>query len=93
MPEERAWKALDFLKDPFREAYIFTYFYGSQLMQPWLQGSNRREVFKSFLTEQICPSDLQDGWAAYQAVEPHYQEANRKLAGQRGEQNGGTINT
>ena len=93
MPEERAWKALDFLKDPFREAYIFTYFYGRQLMQPWLQGPNRREVFKSFLTEQICPSDLQDGWAAYQAVEPHYQEANHKFAGQRGEQNGGTINT
>lgn len=58
MPEKRARKALEFLKDPFREAYIFTYFYGRQLMKPWLQGSDRQEVFKRFLTEQICPSDL-----------------------------------
>ena len=82
MPEEHASKALEFLKDPFRESYIFTYFYGRQLMKPLLQGPHRQEVFKRFLTEEICPSDLQDGWAAYQEVESHYQDANRKLAGE-----------
>ena len=27
----------------------------------------------------VC-SDFQDAWSAYQAIEPHYQDANRKLA-------------
>jgi hypothetical protein len=58
LPEEYALKNLEFLRDPFREAYIFTYFYGRRLMKPWLQGNDRRQVFKRFLTEQICPSDL-----------------------------------
>lgn len=58
LPEDYAQKGVDFLKDPFREAYIFTYFYGNLLMKPWLEGSDRQQVFKRFLTEQICPSDL-----------------------------------
>ncbi len=58
IPEEYARKNLEFLRDPFREGYIFTYFYGRRLMKPWLQGEDRRQVFKRFLTEQICPSDL-----------------------------------
>jgi hypothetical protein len=29
-----------------------------RLMNPWLQGDDRRQIFKRFLTEQICPSDL-----------------------------------
>lgn len=58
LPEEYAQKAVDFLKDPFREAYVFTYFYGYELMKPWLEGPDRQRVFKRFLTEQICPSDL-----------------------------------
>ena len=57
-PEEYARKDLEFLRDPFREAYVFTYFYGRRLMKPWLQGDDRQQVFKKFLTEQICPSDL-----------------------------------
>lgn len=57
-PEMYARKSLEFLKEPFREGYIFTYFYGRRLMKPWLQGDDRQQVFKRFLTEQICPSDL-----------------------------------
>ncbi len=58
LPEEYAQKDLGFLRDPFREGYIFTYFYGKRLMKPWLQGDDKQQVFKRFLTEQICPSDL-----------------------------------
>ena len=61
LPEEYAQKDLEFLRDPFREGYIFTYFYGRRLMKPWLQGDDRQQVFKRFLTEQICPSDLVNG--------------------------------
>ncbi|HEY1390127.1 MAG TPA: hypothetical protein VGF38_16440 [Ktedonobacterales bacterium] len=56
--EEQARKFLDFLKVPFQEAYIFTYFYGSQLMKPWLEGSDRVSAFRRFLTEQVYPSEL-----------------------------------
>lgn len=55
---QRIQKQLDFLKDPFREAYIFTYFYGKRLMQPWLQGADRLAVFRRFLTEQLYPAEL-----------------------------------
>lgn len=57
-PEMYARKTLEFLKEPFQEGYIFTYFYGRRLMKPWLQGDDRCQAFKRFLTEQICPSDL-----------------------------------
>jgi hypothetical protein len=70
LPDEYAQKALEFLKSPFREAYVFTYYYGKQLMSPLLQGPDRHNVFRRFLTEQLCPSDLQDGWFAKKAVEP-----------------------
>jgi hypothetical protein len=61
LPEEYAQKDLEFLRDPFREGYVFTYFYGKRLMKPWLQGDDKQQVFKRFLTEQICPSDLVNG--------------------------------
>ncbi len=57
-PEEYAQKAIDFLKDSFREAYIFTYYYGRHLMKPWLAGPDRQQVFQRFLMEQWCPSNL-----------------------------------
>ena len=57
-PEMYARKSLEFLKEPLHEGYIFTYFYGKRLMKPWLQGDDKQQVFKRFLTEQICPSDL-----------------------------------
>jgi hypothetical protein len=61
LPDEYVQEHMEFLKDPFREAYIFTYFYGKQLMQPWLQGADRQEVFRRFLTEEVCPSELVQG--------------------------------
>jgi hypothetical protein len=53
-----ARKFLEYLKVPFQQAYIFTYFHGKHLMKPWLQGPNRWQVFRRFLTEQIYPSEL-----------------------------------
>jgi hypothetical protein len=58
MPDEEALKFLEFLKVPFQEAYIFTYFYGRQLMKPWLQRPERLTVFRRFLTEQLYPAEL-----------------------------------
>ncbi|HEV2581752.1 MAG TPA: hypothetical protein VGT44_12935, partial [Ktedonobacteraceae bacterium] len=55
-PEEYEQKEVDFMKDPFREGYIFTYAYGKQLLKPWLAGPDRQQVFKRLLTEQLCPS-------------------------------------
>jgi hypothetical protein len=80
LPDEHAHKALEFLKSPFSEAYVFTYYYGKQLMQPWLQGPDRHAVFRRFLTEQISPSDLQNGWFTYEMINSRYQDANHKLA-------------
>ena len=56
--DEEAQKDLEFLQDPFREAYIFTYSYGRNLMRPWLEGADRLDVFRRFLTEQLYPSEL-----------------------------------
>ncbi|HEY1351871.1 MAG TPA: hypothetical protein VGF67_19805 [Ktedonobacteraceae bacterium] len=56
-PEE-AHKFLEYLKVPFQQAYIFTYFHGKHLMKPWLQGPTRWQAFRRFLTEQIYPSEL-----------------------------------
>ena len=56
--DEEAQKGLEFLQDPYREAYIFTYSYGHNLMHPLLAGDDRLDVFKRFLTEPIYPSEL-----------------------------------
>lgn len=58
LPDEEAHKFLEFLKEPFQEAYIFTYFYGRQLMKPWLQGPDKLDTFRRFLSEQVYPSEL-----------------------------------
>jgi hypothetical protein len=55
---KEAEQILAYLQRPFRERYIFTYAAGAELMQPWLQGTNRHSVFARFLTEPITPSDL-----------------------------------
>lgn len=56
-PEE-AQKFLEYLKVPFQQAYIFTYFHGKRLLKPWLQGPDRWQAFRRFLTEQVYPSEL-----------------------------------
>lgn len=61
-PEERIRKRLEFLKVPFMQSYVFSYFYGKRLMQPLLQGSDRLAIFRRFLTEQLYPSLLVE-WA------------------------------
>lgn len=53
-----AEQILAYLQRPFHERYIFTYAAGAELMQPWLQGTNRHSVFARFLTEPITPSAL-----------------------------------
>ena len=58
LPEEEALKFLEYLKVPFQQAYIFTYFYGRQLMKPWLHGPDRLSAFRRFLAEQVYPSEL-----------------------------------
>ncbi|HWZ18511.1 MAG TPA: hypothetical protein VNW73_06920 [Ktedonobacteraceae bacterium] len=58
LPDEEVLKYLEFLKVPFQQAYIFTYFYGRQLIKPWLQRPDRLTVFCRFLTEQVYPSEL-----------------------------------
>ena len=50
--------SLPLVKDPFGRIYAFTYYYGKQLMNPWLQGKDRLDVFRRFLSEQITPSEL-----------------------------------
>ncbi|HWI51917.1 MAG TPA: hypothetical protein VNT01_07235 [Symbiobacteriaceae bacterium] len=62
MPEDRARKAMSFLKSPLWRAYTFTYFYGKRLMLPLLQGEDRLQVFRRLLTEQVYPSLLLE-WA------------------------------
>ena len=58
LPDEEVLKYLEFLKVPFQQAYIFTYFYGRQLIKPWLQRPDRLTRFHRFLTEQVYPSEL-----------------------------------
>ncbi len=47
-----------FSESRFVDYYIFTYFYGKRLMQPWLQSADRLAVFRRFLTEQLYPAEL-----------------------------------
>jgi hypothetical protein len=56
--DEESHKFLEFLKAPLVESYVFTYFYGRELMRPLLQGADRQVVFQRFLTEQLYPAEL-----------------------------------
>lgn len=60
MDEETAQRQLASLQRPFHEAYIFTYFYGRQLLEASLQGPRRQECLHKLLTQQILPSDLEE---------------------------------
>src|SRR5215475_5869241 len=46
LSEDEVLTYLEFLKVPFQEAYIFTYFSGKHLMHPWLQGPDRWQAFR-----------------------------------------------
>jgi hypothetical protein len=58
LSEEAARRELASLQRPFREATIFTYFHGRRLLEPLLQGPQRKTRLRQFLTEQTAPSDL-----------------------------------
>ena len=58
LSEEAARRELASLQRPFYEANIFTYYHGRRLLEPFLQGPQRKARLHQFLTEQKAPSDL-----------------------------------
>ena len=58
--EEEARQRLRFIADPLWRAYIFTYHVGYELISGWLDEapSERRERFRSLLTDQVYPSQI-----------------------------------
>jgi len=58
LSEGAARRELASLQRPFHEATIFTYFHGRRLLEPLLQGPQRKARLRQFLTEQTAPSDL-----------------------------------
>ena len=58
LSEEAARRELASLQRPFYEANIFTYFHGRRLLEPLLQGPQRKARLHQLLTEQTAPSDL-----------------------------------
>lgn len=58
LSEEAARRELASLQRPFYEVYIFCYFHGRRLLEPLLQGPQRKAHLRRFLTEQTAPSDL-----------------------------------
>jgi hypothetical protein len=61
MDEESAHLELASLQQPLHETYIFSYFYGRQLLEPMVQGPQRQEHLYQLLTQQLVPSDLAKG--------------------------------
>jgi hypothetical protein len=65
LDEATASRTLQSLQRPFCEAYIFTYHYGRQLLEPWLSGVEKNPTgnniaLKRLLTQQILPSNLSE---------------------------------
>jgi hypothetical protein len=58
LDHKQALLQLQSLKRPFCEAYIFTYFFGRQLLQPLLGGPRKHAILRRLLTEQVTPSQL-----------------------------------
>lgn len=64
--EAEARQRLRFIADPLWRAYIFTYHVGYDLLADWFadaSAAERRERFKTLLTEQVFPSQIA-AWAA-----------------------------
>ncbi len=59
--EREARQQLRFISDPLWRPYIFTYFIGRELLGRWIRRGDRRERFRTVLTEQVFPS-LIEGW-------------------------------
>jgi hypothetical protein len=43
-----------------QKVYQFSYYHGRHLMEPLLQGENRLEMWRTFLTEQLTPGGLRE---------------------------------
>lgn len=57
--EEQARQSLRFIGDPLWRSYVFTYFYGEQLMREWISRGDPAERFGRLLREQLYPSLLE----------------------------------
>ncbi|WP_110515126.1 hypothetical protein [Herpetosiphon llansteffanensis] len=64
--EERAQHRMRFISAPLWRAYIFSYFYGEQMISRWFERGDRVERFGTLLSEQIYPSLLEQ-WVIEQA--------------------------
>jgi hypothetical protein len=51
-------RAIQAIQRPYCEAYVFTYQTGRALLDSWMNGPNRDQVFTHCLTHQVLPSDL-----------------------------------
>ena len=65
--EEQARHNLRFLADPLWRAYTFTYHAGRDLLDRWLKGGDRAPRFRTLLTEQVYPSQVET-WIAQDAA-------------------------
>lgn len=61
--EPEARHSLRFLADPLWRAYIFTYHAGRDLLGAWLDAGDATQRFRTLLTEQVTPSQVQR-WTA-----------------------------
>ncbi|MFC4456681.1 hypothetical protein [Deinococcus sonorensis] len=60
MDDAAASRTVSGLRLPMREAYIFTYHHGLQLLEPWLGAGEPARALTRLLTRQVLPSTLGD---------------------------------
>jgi hypothetical protein len=56
--EAEARQSLRFIATPLWRIYTFTYFSGRELLGRWLAAGDRRERFRTLLTEPATPSQI-----------------------------------
>ena len=66
--EAQARQGLRFIADPLWRAYTFTYHAGYDLLGRWLDGGDRAARFRTLLTEQVYPSQVEAWIAADEAA-------------------------
>lgn len=58
--EDEALKRIEFLSQPFQRSYIFTYYYGGELLDALFAGQDDRDYwFRRLLHEPATPSQIQ----------------------------------
>lgn len=58
---EEADKLLSFLSDPLWRTYVFTYYYGEDLLRPWLDRVGWVPGFRRLVTEPLTPEKVSQG--------------------------------